>query len=412
MNLAALLIYSSSSSAKKFSLCGKTFDTSACQLSQDILANMFAKADRLLCAPEGTSICLSPGSSTSRLVESKSGQRPHFVQKKTANKYCCDSDCPMWRCSKLCSHTVACAFQDDNLQQFISHTTGQPSFYALAKSGTTEKAGGKPTRKRKASTKATTQALSRLQEEIAPMQQPITGISAQPPPKSVATSTTTQSHAGNTGITANPRVNISQAQFASSSIVVPNSITQSPVISLSQPSSSASLSVNPVRSPIASISSPTVCQIPPTPLSATGGPASNTALSSLLSQVLAGAPSSSIVIDPNHLFGVMFVSGNISRCQGCLGKISRAANGKPLPPPDDIVLQHKEQVLFQNPKTGIFQLSYDLRNVYYHARFSYKFKSFQAGAHVRVSMDTHSKIVESHKSYLGKEFGIKFVNAM
>jgi len=119
-------------------------------------------------APEGTSICLLPGSSSSRLVESRSGQRPHFVQKKTNSKYCCDSDCPMWRCSKLCSHTIACAFLDGNLQQYISHVTGQPSFYALAKSGT-EKTGKKPSKKRKASAKSTTRALATLQDEITPV---------------------------------------------------------------------------------------------------------------------------------------------------------------------------------------------------------------------------------------------------
>ena len=71
--------------------------------------------------------------------------------------------------------------------------------------------------------------------------------------------------------------------------------------------------------------------------------ATNRALSSLLSQVLAGARSSTI--DQNHLFWIMLVSGNISHCQGCGGKILRDASNNPLPPPDDDVLQHKEQVL-------------------------------------------------------------------
>jgi hypothetical protein len=81
----------------------------------------------------------------------------------------------MWRCSKLCSHTIACAFLDGNLQQFISHVTGQPSFYAPAKSGT---AGKKPSKKHKASSKSTTRALATLQSEITPVQ---VGYSALPP---------------------------------------------------------------------------------------------------------------------------------------------------------------------------------------------------------------------------------------
>ena len=45
-----------------------------------------------------------------------------------------------------------------------------------------------------------------------------------------------------------------------------------------------------------------------------------------------------------------FVRGNISRCNGCKGKIGRMSK-KILPPPDDVVLRHKETVVFQNPNT-------------------------------------------------------------
>jgi len=73
-------------------------------------------------------------------------------------------------------------------------------------------------------------------------------------------------------------------------------------------------------------------------------------------------------ININYLFWFVFVSGNIARCQGCSGRIMRDAGGKPLPPPNDLVIQHKEQIMFNNPNTGKYQLSRDYRNVYYHAR--------------------------------------------
>ena len=105
----------------------------------------------------------------------------------------------------------------------------------------------------------------------------------------------------------------------------------------------------------------------------------NNLISALILQLVKGAPqqgtthqsevpttSSSAAANFGHLFYVMYISRNISRCQGCSGKILRAPDGKPLPPPDDLVIQHKEQVLYQNPKTGNFQLSHDFRNVYYH----------------------------------------------
>ena len=120
----------------------------------------------------------------------------------------------------------------------------------------------------------------------------------------------------------------------------------------------------------------------------------SSALLSLLFQAVSGITSStqsassacSPIIDSN-LFWVILVSGNISR-QGCANKILRDANGKPLPPPNDIVLQHKEQVLFNNPDTGIFQLSKDHQNVYYHARQSCvlkKFTTFQPNQHCLIS---------------------------
>ena len=82
---------SSSSAAKKvtstdesLTICGKIFNVDACQLSSDILKNMFSEAEKLVCGQN--SICPSPGSVNAKLVESKSGQRPHFVVKKTSSK--------------------------------------------------------------------------------------------------------------------------------------------------------------------------------------------------------------------------------------------------------------------------------------------------------------------------------------
>ncbi len=69
---------------------------------------------------------------------------------------------------------------------------------------------------------------------------------------------------------------------------------------------------------------------------------------------------------PQHSVGqpfrILFSNSRISRCQGCRGKIDHTL--------DDLVIQHKEHVLFQNPHTGRWEMSHDLRNTYYHAKFS------------------------------------------
>ena len=105
---------------------------------------MFNEAEKLM---KGSNlICPSPGSVNAKLVESKSGSRPHFVTVKPQSKYCCDSNFPMWKYCKLCSHTIACAFVDGCLQTFLNQSTSPPKLYELAKSDTTKSAEKKPTR--------------------------------------------------------------------------------------------------------------------------------------------------------------------------------------------------------------------------------------------------------------------------
>ena len=69
----------------------------------------------------------------------------------------------------------------------------------------------------------------------------------------------------------------------------------------------------------------------------------------------------------------------------------RNADGKALPPPNDLVVQHKEQVMFINPNTEKYQMSGEHRNVYYHACVNciwQKFPSFSPIQHCRINWDT------------------------
>ena len=107
-------------------------------------------------------------------------------------------------------------------------------------------------------------------------------------------------------------------------------------------------------------------------------------------------------------FIVGFVHGNIPRCNGCKGRISRGEDGKPLPAPNDLVLRHREHVIFQNPNTGLFQQSRDKRNVYYHAQrtcVAPHFLNFVSEQHVQVDPAITSQLVMAHKELLLNEFG-------
>ena len=73
------------------------------------------------------------------------------------------------------------------------------------------------------------------------------------------------------------------------------------------------------------------------------------------------------------------------------------------------MLQHKERVLFLNPNTGIYQLSRDYRNVYYHALNNCvcpHFNDFNADIHIKVDCFVKDKLSGVHVHHMLKEFNI------
>lgn len=108
-------------------------------------------------------------------------------------------------------------------------------------------------------------------------------------------------------------------------------------------------------------------------------------------------------------FWVVFIFGNISRCNGCKGRISRGENRKVLPPPDDIVLGHKEFVVFQNPRSGNFEQSREKRNVYYHpwkTCIAPNFSDFRPTEHIAIPDAVKEKLLPVHRYLITKEFGV------
>ena len=103
-------------------------------------------------------------------------------------------------------------------------------------------------------------------------------------------------------------------------------------------------------------------------------------------------------------FWVTFPTARVSRCQGCLGQICHSRT-----PPWNIALQHKQQVLFQNPNTGTWQLSRDLRNTYYHVSKNCvvaKYPQFRASQSVKISKTVRQCLLPTHFELIAKEFGI------
>ena len=81
---------------------------------------LLKKAAELL-GTEGA-IVKAPGfSNEAKMVVSHSGKCPHLVRpKRKSGGYMCDEDCPQYKSAKICSHIVATAEYNKELDQFVA----------------------------------------------------------------------------------------------------------------------------------------------------------------------------------------------------------------------------------------------------------------------------------------------------
>ena len=140
------------------------------------------KAKQLLY--EDSSIVPAPGSDNAYMVKSWRGEKPHYVVVKPEGAVMCDSSCPQWRGSRLCSHIIAVAEKENSLSQLLTKFTKSKREMNLSQLVITPKqknaAGSKsvqPKRKRKEG-----ERLSNVTDVLPPLwRQPIGQINGQPP---------------------------------------------------------------------------------------------------------------------------------------------------------------------------------------------------------------------------------------
>ena len=78
------------------------------------------------------------------MVVSRSVKRPHLIlPKKKSGGLSCDDDCPQYKPAKLCSHTVAAAEYNHQLDQFISSYGNVKKVPNITKFATTSMAKGR-----------------------------------------------------------------------------------------------------------------------------------------------------------------------------------------------------------------------------------------------------------------------------
>lgn len=360
-----------------------TSSTSTVLISQQLSAKLSPLSGKLglpLLAVEGIAkkaaeilqtdgaIVNAPGQpSSAKMVISRAGKRPHLVlPKKKSGGMSCDEDCPQYKSAKLCSHTVAAAEYNQQLDDFIASYSGMKQTPNLTKLAT----AGMPRGRGRKGSKAPAKRKSSV---------PVTYRVEQTPTSSVI-----------------------------SPITPANSNSPSVQMNMSD-SAKASVTVSPVYPPpspnVASTSSS--CYQYPTPLY----PPSPALSSFTTFPQMTSYPPMSVPVYPRtcmsdptsggaYPFRVHFISGNISVCNGCKGRYEK------LGPPHDICLQHKEWRTFTPQGSSIPQTRFS--NVYYHCNVSCVMAVWPSfiPSSIIVPSEVQSCLLPEHKHWLYAHFGM------
>ena len=365
-------------------------------------------------ASSGSDICASPGSTdgSAWLVKSTvpTHQRPFFVECKKTGQVSCEKSCVLFNSCGMCTHTVAVAKKKGCMDALVKWLNKRDDLNVtkLANSGLPKGAGKKGRSKRKFSTKSSTKNVKKMLQNISDdVFTPQIGISTKSAAKPGLVQTTLPPE------TTSVVTSTSRATF-----------TNPPYLPCLPP---------PLTSPPLQETPPPLFHDLQSCIDAAYGSSSSASPQSLVSTNLCAPPplirapvqvSMPVMYAPMYYsqsaemqeceetpFYLVFVKGNISKCGGCGKKDLRDLSGKPHPPPEDLCLQHKEFIMFDNPHTGLRQRSHDQRNVYYHARKACAEKNC---CHPKVIIATEIRVRLStiHMHHIMQEFGLEILNNM
>ena len=360
---------------------------------------VWARAQELV--SEESALVQCPGDPLAWMVKSSSGQRPHYVKPSKSGGYICDDLCISYKSAKICSHVVAVALKCERVDELIhwyKTLKTKPNFTVVAESGKPSSAGKKSTGRRKASTKKATQ---HVREVLASADESSFRSRAQVTPTVI--------HAHHAASSMQPTLPFSASPPTLVHNVAVNGGKNAAIAICSNLSSHSRQSVvmhsPPYLLPVAGNVCPTQPGFVPMGSMRTPPPLMPIVQTPVIVPTAVRPP----VDSP---FWIAFVRGNISRCNGCKGRIARSADNKPLPPPGDIVLRHREHVVYHNSRTGMFEQSRDDRNVYYHAHrtcVAPHFLDFNAAHHIKVDASILDELSEVHLSHLEEEFSVRFL---
>ena len=305
-------------------------------------------------------IASAPGQpAEARMVISRSGKRPHLVIPKKMGGMACDDDCPMYKSAKLCSHTVAAAEYNRQLDQFVASygkVKKTPNLTKLAMAEMPKGRGRKGTRAR-AKRKPSLPVQSRV--ELNP-----------------------STPGGLNRVSLPPSVSLTVAPVYQPSVSAPISVVASP-----QASGSYQFP-GPFTPPFPGSFMPPP---PHTPFGSTyTSPYSSVPASYGMDATSGGA----------YPFRVCMIAGNISVCNGCKGRYKKVG------PPHDICLQHEEWRTFTPHGSTTPQTRFG--NVYYHCSVACVTAVWPCfiPSSILVPFEVQSRLLLEHKTWLYVTFGV------
>lgn len=279
------------------------------------------------------------------VVASRSAQHPRIIVQGQSGKYSCETSCPMWQSSKICSHCVAAAQFSGNLEAFIRwyrKSKSLPNFDKLSKvnmpKGSGRK-GEKPPRKRK-KTKAA--PLTLVEQDV-----PLISEESEPLPDQPAVPDT-QPHSKHYSPPWAPPYPYRSPWAAADPFLSTSYFSgYTQMGQLNQMGSQL-----PVGSPSYYGDHTHIARQTPPVSSA-----------SYYGQTERPTP---ISVNP---FFVRKISGNIRICQGCRSSL-RTSDGSIPPPPMDITIARLEQHSYYDKAAGSFCTPKKESNSHYHPRMS------------------------------------------
>ena len=308
-------------------------------IPRSVLDAIWRKGNELL--NDSNSICMVPGgNSKDRIVKSSSGPRPHIVTAKKKGQYTCDGECPNWKSLRVCSHTVAAAEDNNDLDAFIQWLKKAKKVPNMTELVTTSMPKGRgrkgcaPPRKRVKQVPVDThKTLSEVLQEQTSSSQIVFDEDVHPGSSDIELQAS-----GGSSISTEESFYASGGDVQSSipactSMEKYHHSQQGGSVELMHTASGAS-----------------------TRITVTGGTQESSHLPPL-PPPLVHCPSA-LSPQPSSPFELAFIRGNISVCRGC-----RQRYPKPAFPPMDICVRHKEWQNFVDP-CGDQQSRYG--NVYYH----------------------------------------------